>query len=468
MVVPGTVGTLSPSDSDSVGHDGPDGTLSSSNPAGILFPAVPAGIPFPIGPVGPVGPDGTLSSSDLAGILFPAVPAGIPFPAGPVGPVGPDGTLSSSDPAGMLFPAVPAGMLFPAGPVGPVGPDGTLSSSDPAGILFSAVPAGIPFSAGPVGTLSPSDFDFVGPVGPVGALSLSDHVEVLSPTVPVGEPSPMYPDSEPPRGLVSAVWTEFPDWKDPAVTQLPAELPVWDPGNVVDMDMTMDVRQAISDVFDSCAVVAMVGIDTAQMGADAPMDCDSDCAERDILYEFETVDGMPVYYGGDCYDSDWEDPHDLAYADWVDWSDFNAPEEYGVDLPDMEDIGLPKAVDATVMMVGEVASPGHESQELSSYSLPAADMVITEPVADILIVRRDIPVVAESPDHRNTFDPYLLNTLETVCGMPVYYGGDLNDSDYESVGDHDLDTWEDWCDSDLRNRYYGFAVEYIQCPGVSG
>ena len=52
----------------------------------------------------------------------------------------------------------------------------------------------------------------------------------------------------------------------------------------------------------------------------------------------------------------------------------------------MEDIGLPKAVDVRVMMVGEVASPGHERQELSSCSLPAADMVITKQVVDILIV----------------------------------------------------------------------------------
>ena len=93
-----------------------------------------------------------------------------------------------------------------------------------------------------------------------------------------------------------------------------------------------------------------------------------------------------------------------------------------------------------VMMVGEVASPGHERQELSSYSLPAADMVITEPVADILITGRDVPVVAESLDHLNTFDSDLLNAFETVCGMAVYYGGDLNDLDCESVGDHDLDT----------------------------
>ena len=55
--------------------------------------------------------------------------------------------------------------------------------------------------------------------------------------------------------------------------------------------------------------------------------------------------------------------------------------------------------------------------------------------------------MTESLDHLNTSDPDLLNTFETVGGMPVYYGGD--DLDCESVGDHDLDTWEDWCDSDI-------------------
>ena len=125
-------------------------------------------------------------------------------------------------------------------------------------------------------------------------------------------------------------------------------------------------------------------INPVHMGENVPMDCDSDCAG----YEFETVDGMPVYYGGDCHDSDWEDPRDLAYADWVDLYNFNAPKGYGADIPDMEDTGFPKAVDTTVMMVGEVASPGHEHQELSSYSLPAADMAITEPVVDILIEGR--------------------------------------------------------------------------------
>ena len=229
IMMPGVVGMLSRSISDSVGPVGPGGTLSSSDLAAILFPAVPAVIPFPVGPVdpfatlspsdsdsvgpvgpfgtlspsesdGPVGPGGTLSSSDLAGILFPAIPAEIPFPVGPVGPfgtlspsdsdsVGPDGTLSSSDLARILFPAIPAGIPFPVGPVGPFGtlspsdsggPDGTLSSSNLAEILFPAVPAGIPFPVGPdgpVGTLSPSDSD--GPVGPGGMLSLTLNLPTL-------------------------------------------------------------------------------------------------------------------------------------------------------------------------------------------------------------------------------------------------------------------------------------------------
>ena len=124
-MMPGTVGTLSPSISDSVG---PFGTLSPSDsdsvgPCGTLSPSDSDS-------VGPGGPDGMLSSSYLAEILFPAVPAGIPFPVGPDGPVG---TLSPSD------------------SVGPVGPDGTLSSSVFAGMLILAIPAGLSFPAALLG-----------------------------------------------------------------------------------------------------------------------------------------------------------------------------------------------------------------------------------------------------------------------------------------------------------------------------
>ena len=81
---PCVVGTLSQSDSDSVGPVGLYGTLFPSDTAAV----------------GPVGPDGTLSSSDLAGILFPAVPDAMPSP---VGLIGLYGTLSLSDSDSEVF-----------------------------------------------------------------------------------------------------------------------------------------------------------------------------------------------------------------------------------------------------------------------------------------------------------------------------------------------------------------------------
>ena len=158
---------------------------------------------------------------------------------------------------------------------------------------------------------------------------------------------------------------------------------------------------------------------------------------------------MPVYYSGelcDLDDSDWEDPRDLAYAEYVDQYKFDAPEGFELKVFDRS-----KAVDVPVMMVGERWS-GHVRQKLSSCSLPEADMVCTEPVADILTVGHDVPGVAESPIHQNS--------CETDGGRVAFcYEGDLNYSDCGSVGDHELDTWEDWCDSDFLNGYSGFPPD---------
>ena len=78
--------------------------MSSFDLAGRLFPVVPAGIPFPVGPVGPIGLCGTLSPSDSDSVgpygtqspsdFEPVGPDG-PYVAG--GPVGPYGTLSPID-----------------------------------------------------------------------------------------------------------------------------------------------------------------------------------------------------------------------------------------------------------------------------------------------------------------------------------------------------------------------------------
>ena len=130
-MMPGAVGTLSPSVSDSVGPVGPYGRLSPSDS------------------VGPVGLYGTLSPSDSESVG----PYGTlsPSDSDSVGPDGLYGTLSPSDSESVgLY-----GTLSPSDSVGPVGPDGTLSTSDLTGILIPAIPVGIPFPVDPVGPCGP-------------------------------------------------------------------------------------------------------------------------------------------------------------------------------------------------------------------------------------------------------------------------------------------------------------------------
>ena len=86
------------------------------------------------------------------------------------------------------------------------------------------------------------------------------------------------------------------------------------------------------------------------------------------------------------------------------------------------------------------------------------DIEITVPVGEIPMVGNGAHIAAESVDPQNNF--------ETVHGMPVYYGGDLNDSDCETPADYD--TWEDWCDSDIWDRYCGLPPddEDVQFPVI--
>ena len=55
--------------------------------------------------------------------------------------------------------------------------------------------------------------------------------------------------------------------------------------------------------------------------------------EGDILDQYETFNGMPLYYGGDLYDSedsDWDDPYAIASTAYVEDCNFDVPE--GMDL----------------------------------------------------------------------------------------------------------------------------------------
>ena len=94
------------------------------------------------------------------------------------------------------------------------------------------------------------------------------------------------PVRRPPGGLVPVGRTEFPDRRDPVITQLPAAVLVGDCRDVVDMDVTMGNCPTVSDVIKDHDVVAMVGLDMVRMGEETPMDCDGEYAEWDIRNEF--------------------------------------------------------------------------------------------------------------------------------------------------------------------------------------
>ena len=260
--------------------------LSSPDPAGILLPAVPAGILFPVGPVGPIGPCGTLSPSDSDSAIL----------------VDPGGALPSSDLAGMMVPDASAESAFLIGPVGPAMTLGVLPLSDTD-------------SADPVvqtRMLSSSVFEYAGPLGPVGTLLPSEDGTGLFPIVPTGE-------------LLSVVAVPFPSERDPALTQLPAEGLVGKCTDVVYKSVTEHGGRSVPEVVATPAVVAMVGFDVMSMGEDTPLDRVDRCVEWDIRDQFETIDGMPVYLGGDLCDSDesdWDDPYDIACAEYVEQYNF--------------------------------------------------------------------------------------------------------------------------------------------------
>ena len=68
--------------------------------------------------------------------------------------------------------------------------------------------------------------------------------------------------------------------------------------------------------------------------------------DGDVEDQYETFNGMPVYYGGDFYDSedsDWDDPYALAIAAFVEDYNFDIPE--GMDLMVHRHSRFPKSSD---------------------------------------------------------------------------------------------------------------------------
>ena len=65
--------------------------------------------------------------------------------------------------------------------------------------------------------------------------------------------------------------------------------------------------------------------------------------DGDVQYQYETFNGMPVYYGGDLYDSDWDDPYALASPVYVE--DYNCDVPEGMDLMVHRHSRIPDSLD---------------------------------------------------------------------------------------------------------------------------
>ena len=65
--------------------------------------------------------------------------------------------------------------------------------------------------------------------------------------------------------------------------------------------------------------------------------------EGDVQDQRETFNGMPVYYGSELYDSDWDDPYALASMAYVEDYNFDVPE--GMDLMVHRHSRIPDSLD---------------------------------------------------------------------------------------------------------------------------
>ena len=141
-------GTLSPSDSDLTGPNGPYVTDDPVGQIGTLYPSTSSSEIL-------VDPGGRLPSSDLAGMLLPDMPVGTIDRWGTLPPsdsdlTGPDGPYVTDEPVGQigtLSPSTSSSEIL-------VDPGGTLPSSDLAGMLLPAIAVG---PIGRWGAFPPSD-----------------------------------------------------------------------------------------------------------------------------------------------------------------------------------------------------------------------------------------------------------------------------------------------------------------------
>ena len=145
--------------------------------------------------------------------------------------------------------------------------------------------------------------------------------------------------------LFPAVPAEIPIPADLAGILFPADLAELVTVGVADVAVAGVATLAVPDVFAGPELVAMIVADEEVETVDGiPIYYGGDYDDSDYedpRDEVETVDGIPVYSGGDFDDSDYEDPRDIFYEEWVDWCDFNAPDGYYGFFPDDGEAQLP-------------------------------------------------------------------------------------------------------------------------------
>ena len=127
--------------------------------------------------------------------------------------------------------------------------------------------------------------------------------------------------------------------------------------------------------------------------AKTPLDCVDECTAWDNGYQCETIDGMTVYYGGDLCDldeSDWDDPYDIASAEYVDQYNFDVR----MDLVVVERCRGPYGSE---MLEDEGTGLAHVCQTTLSHPQGELDTVDIDPLADVFEEKLSVTAAAVSP-----------------------------------------------------------------------
>ena len=153
--------------------------------------------------------------------------------------------------------------------------------------------------------------------------------------------------------LVAAV--PLPAIRDPMLASSPVEVMVGDCDVFIENNITGHDGWSDREVVGTSSVVAMVGRTILPISNDTTFSCVDECTEWDIRAQFETINGIPVYYGGDMCDSDysdWDDPYDIASGEYVEDYNFDVSEgmelmvhvrcrgPYGSDIREDDETGL--------------------------------------------------------------------------------------------------------------------------------